>query len=181
MNRVISYVDADFAGCRVSRKSTGGGCLVWAGGTMKSWTKTLPTLALSTGEAELGAIVRGVTEADGVVAILKDFGFSPTITLKSDASAAIGIVQRLGLGRVRHLAVSDLWVQQRMRSKDMDIEKVNGLENPADLLTKSMDRARSAKLTTLLNLHLPLDMEQTWDEPLKTTAPLSHVCLDDWW
>ena len=137
---------------------------------MKSWTKTLPTLALSTGEAELGAIVRGVTEADGVVAILKDFGFSPTITLKSDASAAIGIVQRLGLGRVRHLAVSDLWVQQRLRSKGMDIEKVNGLDNPADLLTKSMDRSRIAKLTNLINIMIPQSVNQTWDEPLRTTA-----------
>ena len=137
---------------------------------MKSWTKTLPTLALSTGEAELGAIVRGVTEADGVVAILKDFGFSPTITLKSDASAAIGIVQRLGLGRVRHLAVSDLWVQQRMRSKGIYIEKVNGLDNPADLLTKSMDRSRIAKLTTLINVQIPQSVNQTWDEPLRTTA-----------
>ena len=144
--------------------------MVWAGGIIKSWTKTLPTLALSTGEAELGAIVRGVTEADGIVAILRDFGISPTITLKSDASAAIGIVQRLGLGRVRHLAVSDLWVQQRLRSKGMDIEKVNGLDNPADLLTKSMDRSRIAKLTTLINVQIPQSVNQTWDEPLRTAA-----------
>ena len=132
---------------------------------MKTWTKTLPTLALSTGEAELGAVVRGVTESDGLLAILNDFGGSPMTTLMSDASAAIGIVQRLGLGRVRHLAVSDLWVQQKVRSKQLDIQKVNGLDNPADLLTKSMDHNRISKLTSLMNIRLPLNVLK------KTTAP----------
>ena len=32
------------------------------------------------------------------------------LTLKSDATAAIGITQREGLGKVRHLATADLWV-----------------------------------------------------------------------
>ena len=32
LSRVIAYVDSDFAGCRSTRKSTCGGCLVWGGG-----------------------------------------------------------------------------------------------------------------------------------------------------
>ena len=135
---------------------------------MKTWTKTLPTLALSTGEAELGAVVRGVTESDGLLAILNDFGVSPMTTLMSDASAAIGIVQRLGLGRVRHLAVSDLWVQQRIRAKEVDVEKDNGLDNPAGLLTKSLDRNRIDKLISMMNIRLPLDHRH--DLISKTTA-----------
>ena len=82
---------------------------------MKSWAKTLPTLALSTGEAELGATVRGAAEAEGIVSILGDFHIEAKVVLKSDAAAAIGITQRVGLGRVRHLAVSDLWIQQRIK------------------------------------------------------------------
>ena len=87
----------------------------------------------------------------------------PSITLKSDATAAIGIVQRLGLGRVRHLAVSDLWVQQKIRAKELDIEKVDGLNNPSDLMTKSMDRARICRLTSLMKVQMPHGSSDGWD------------------
>ena len=82
----------------------------------------MATLALSTGEAELGATVRGMAEGEGICAILADFQLDSRLRLPSDASAAVGITQRLGLGRVRHLAVSDLWVQQRVRQGAATVE-----------------------------------------------------------
>ena len=72
-------------------------------------------IALSTGESELGAVVKGATEGLGMQSLLRDFGFEAAVHLLSDATAAIGIVRRLGLGRVRHLATADLWIQQRLR------------------------------------------------------------------
>ena len=54
--------------------------------------------------------------------------------------AAIGICKRRGLGRVRHLAVADLWVQDRLRSQDFELLKVAGHDNPADLLTKYLGK-----------------------------------------
>ena len=146
------YVDADFAGCQTSRKSTCGGIVVWRGGVIKTWSKTKSTIALSTGEAELGAIVRGVAEGEGIVSLLRDFGLSARICLKSDASAAVGITKRVGLGKVRHLAVSDLWVQQRVQKGDVIIEKVAGKVNPADLLTKALDWPRILELITQMGL-----------------------------
>ena len=62
---IEANVDADFAGCRVTRRSTCGGCILWGGALIKAWSKTMATLALSTGEAELGATTRGAAEADG--------------------------------------------------------------------------------------------------------------------
>ena len=91
-------VDSDFAGCLETRKSSAGGCARWGGAVVKCWCRTLPTIALSSGEAELGALVKGAAEADGLVAILGDFGIQAAIVLESDASAAVGITQRLGLG-----------------------------------------------------------------------------------
>ena len=77
---------------------------------VKAWSKTLPKLALSTGEAELGGVVKGTAEAEGVQSILRDFRLDPHLVLRADATAAIGIVRRRGLGKIRHLAVGDLWV-----------------------------------------------------------------------
>ena len=77
---------------------------------LKSWAKTLPVIAMSSGEAELMSVVKGTTEALGLQAVLQDFGIEVGIDIRSDATAAIGMVGRLGLGKIRHLAVSDLWV-----------------------------------------------------------------------
>ena len=103
--------DSDHAGCIRTRKSTTGGIVRWGGHVLKWWSKTQPTLALSSGEAELAAIVRSTSEGLGMQAMMEEFGIKVDLVVKSDAIAAIGIVKRQGLGRVRHLAVADLWVQ----------------------------------------------------------------------
>jgi hypothetical protein len=59
----------------------------------------------------------------------------------ADSSAAIGICQRSGIGKVRHLAVAQLWAQDLVRSKACRLYKVLGTENPADLMTKPLARA----------------------------------------
>ena len=79
-----------------TRKSTLGGALVWTGSYIKSWSKTMDTLALSSGESELGAVVKGFAEALGLKSILEDYGFHAKISLRSDATAAIGMVRRRG-------------------------------------------------------------------------------------
>ena len=69
----------------------------------------------------------------------------------TDSSAAIGICSRQGLGKLRHLETHLLWVQQAVRSKRIDLRKVPGEENPADLYTKYLpSRERVAKLVELM-------------------------------
>ena len=75
---------------------------------------------------------------------MRDFGFvreGRPIKLKivTDASAAKGISQRKGLGQVRHIEVNTLWLQDKVRSGDIAIEKVGGKVNIADALTKFPD------------------------------------------
>ena len=113
---------------------------------LKAWSKTITTLALSSGESELAALAKGAAEGMGVESILGDFGISVDIEIHSDATAAIGIASRQGLGRIRHVAVADLWVQQRLKEGDFKVFKVNGLENIADLMTKALDAGRIAEM-----------------------------------
>ena len=68
--------------------------------------------------------MRGGTEALGMQSVLKDLGRPVSLYVKSDATAAIGIVKRQGLGAVRHLVTSDLWVQQRIKRKELRIGKL---------------------------------------------------------
>ena len=52
----------------------------------------------------------------------------------------MGICKRTGIGKVRHLATGQLWVQDRIRTKDFELYKVAGDDNPADMLTKDLAR-----------------------------------------
>ena len=96
-------------------------------------------MCLSSGEAELRGISDGLAQALGIQSIAKDLGLTWTIKMFSDATAAIGIARRRGMGRIRHLDVTDLWVQEKFTSKAASIDKVLGTENPADILTKHVD------------------------------------------
>ena len=42
--------------------------------------------------------------------MMLEFGLEAQLKVKGDAVAAMGMVKRQGLGRVRHLAVADLWI-----------------------------------------------------------------------
>ena len=131
-----TYTDADHAGCMRTRKSISGGVIVWGRSVLKAWSRTQTLIALSSGESELAAVTKAAAESMGVQAALGDFGFRVSIEIHSDATAAIGICKRQGLGRVRHLATADLWVQQKVKSKHLKLYKLPGKDKPSDLMTK---------------------------------------------
>ena len=99
-NNIEVFGNANFAGFHFTRKSTVGGVAMWSGQFVKAWSKTLGVLALSSGESELAAVVRAATEGLGLQSILNDFCLCGHVAIKSDATAAIGTVHRLGLGKV---------------------------------------------------------------------------------
>ena len=68
--------------------------------------------------------------------MLKDFGLLVGCTACTDASAAIGIVHRQGLGKTRHIDVQYLWVQKDVYDEKLKVVKVGTDSNPADLMTK---------------------------------------------
>ena len=123
---------------------------------LKTWSKTQATIALSSGESELAAVVRGATEGFGMLSVFSYFGFhNIRLSLRSDATAAIGIVDREGLGRVRHLATGDLWIQQRVRRSEIAVSKWPGRDNPSDLGTKGLDSVTMSRhMATLGFSHL---------------------------
>ena len=45
---------------------------------------------------------------------------------------------RRGNGKLRHVRVGMLWVQERVEDGDLNIPKVKGEDNPADLMTKHL-------------------------------------------
>ena len=132
----VTYTDSDWAGCVKTAKSTSGGMVMMGNHLIKSYSRQQKTIALSSAEAELHAMVAASAEALGIIALCKDMGMVIEGEVYADSSAALGIAQRSGQGKTRHLKVQALWVQEIRCNRRLAYKKVLGTRNPADVLTK---------------------------------------------
>jgi hypothetical protein len=142
-NELKCYVDSDWAGCLKTRRSTSGGALCCGPHCIKTWSSTQGTCALSSGEAELYAIVEGCARALAIQSLVEDLGWSKKLRVFTDSSAGKSIVSRQGIGKIRHLETKYLWVQQVVFQKRLEICKIPGKLNPADVMTKYLSFAES--------------------------------------
>ena len=93
---------------------------------LKTWSTTQQIIALSSGEAELYALTKAGSQTLGIMAMARDFGMELEGTLHTDSTAAIGMTYRVGLGKVRHVRVQYLWLQERVAHKELGLAKVLG-------------------------------------------------------
>ena len=107
---------------------------------LKTWSSTQASVALASAEAELYALTKGASQVLGLMSLLQDFGIAVSATVHTDASVAIGIVRRAGLGKFRRLHVRHLWLQDKVGEEDFELLKVPGFANPAGLMTKHFSR-----------------------------------------
>ena len=129
------FADSDWAGDRRDMKSTSGGTIMWGSHCLKAWSTSQSTVALSSGEAELKATCKGLTEALGLREVLQ-FLYDEPCGLRhcTDASACVGMLRRAGAGRVKHLTVRQLWCQEVFRLENTCTEKIPRADSPADLM-----------------------------------------------
>ena len=78
---------------------------------IKSWSSTQTIIAPSSGEAKYYSMVKDGSIALGCQARLQDLGIK--MKFKCDASIVVASVLRKGLGRVRHIDVSQLWLHEK--------------------------------------------------------------------
>ena len=119
---------------------------------IKSWSRQQNLVRLSSAEAELYVLVKASSESLGWQSMARDFGHTRAVRLYADASAALGIVHRKGLGKARHIDTNTLWVQQAACTKRIEYLKVLGTANPADALTKQL--AEALRATHFAKLHM---------------------------
>ena len=125
---------------------------MYSGSNVKHWARTQSTIALSSGEAELHGIAAGIAHGLGMQSLARDLGFDIGINVYTDATAALGICRRRGLGKIRHLDVTDLWCQEKGRTGAVALHKVLGSVNPSDVMTKYTDRQTLQKMVGIMNL-----------------------------
>ena len=83
----------------------------------------------------------------GIKALATEMGlqFNNPVEIHSDGSAAMSIANRIGSGKVRHVEVTQLWLQENARNKTIVVNKVGTDENLSDACTKEVDAVSSQK------------------------------------
>ena len=69
---LTAWTDSDWAGDVQARKSTSGGVITYCGAALCHWSKTQSNIALSSGEAELNACVKGISELIGLGQLISE-------------------------------------------------------------------------------------------------------------
>ena len=71
----------------------------------------------------------GVVEGLNVQRLAATLGDQLTLELKTDASAARGVILRQGVGKVRHVQVKQLWLQGNVAAGEVSIVKIPRADN----------------------------------------------------
>ena len=108
--------------------------------TSKTWSTTPATMAMSSAAAEYYAMTEGAVRTLGLQSMLRELGLNTDVVVRTDSSAAKGFSSQRGLGRMRHLEVKDLGLQEAVCRGRLRLCKVKGEENPADIFTKYLSQ-----------------------------------------
>ena len=115
------FVDADFAARETMLRSTSVVAECYGRAPIEFASSTQSVRGLSTEEAEFYTITKHSLHSQ---VMLKGFGLTVEAVVLSDASAGIGIASRQGCGRLKHLEMTWLWVQERVSEKVLRIRKL---------------------------------------------------------
>ena len=108
---------------------------------------------VTSAEAEVHACTSGAADSLLLARLLIWLSGKKTkIHLYTDSSGARGILQRKGVGRLRHLSCRILWFQNLFGMGIIKLSAVSGNTNPADIGTKRLTANRLRPLMSLLGL-----------------------------
>ena len=118
------------------------------------WSKVQATPAPSSGEAELNAASKGISEILGVRHLLDEMSIDIKMKLYVDASAAKGAILRKGAGRIKHLEVRQLWCQAMVEKYGIEVQTIPRKINLADVLTHAVPRRCLNLFHEAVNIYL---------------------------
>ena len=146
------YCDSDWAACAKTRKSVRSYAIKYGSHLLETSSPNQSVVALSSGEAEYYSLTRGASAGLLVKGVYEEMRKSVQLSCLTDSSAAKGITARKGVGKVKHLSLRELWLQDAVQEKRLKVYKVHTDVNWADLGTKILAGTRVLQLLRLLPL-----------------------------
>jgi hypothetical protein len=146
--------DADWAGCKIDRKSTSGTCQ-FLGRSLVSWaSKKQNSVALSTAEAEYIAVGHCCAQLLWMRQTLRDYGYKLTkVPLLCDNESAIRMADNpVEHSCTKHIAILYHFLRDHQQRGDIEIAYINTKDQLADIFTKPLDEKSFTKLRHELNI-----------------------------
>lgn len=137
---VKGYCDSDYASDLDRRRSITG-YVFQIGGNTVSWRSRLQYIvALSTTEAEYMALAEATKEALWLKGITSEFGYEQkSVEVFCDSQSALCLARNSVFHeRMKHIDVRLHFIRDVVADGSVVVTKIGTLENPADILTKSV-------------------------------------------
>ena len=94
--------------------------------------------------------VKAAIEGMGIITLAMSFGDACKVRMHVDASAALGVIQRKGMGKLRHLRIGASWIKEKQIRNVIPFQEIPGTLNPAELLTRYLSREAIDKYSEML-------------------------------
>ncbi|XP_071697393.1 secreted RxLR effector protein 161-like [Rutidosis leptorrhynchoides] len=141
---LIGYIDADYAGCKIDRKSTSGGCQL-LGGKLVSWSsKKQNSVATSTAEAEYVVVGGCCAQLLWMQHQLVDYDmkFSKT-PIMCDNESAIAITENpVFHSKTKHIDIRHHFNRDCVEKGNVVLKFVGTNDQLADIFTKPLSEER---------------------------------------
>ena len=135
---LVGYVDSDYDGDLDQRKSTTRYTFTLAGGCVSWRSMKQKCISQSSTEAEYMATAEAAKEAIWLGKLAHNLGIQQErVDLHCDSNSAIHIAaNQVTHGRVKHIDIRYHFLRQAAAEKEIELIKIDGKLNPADMLTK---------------------------------------------
>ena len=151
---LVGFSDSDYAGCKVDRKSTSGGCQ-FHGRSLVSWSsKKQNSVALSTTEAEYISAGNYCAQLLWMKQTLLDFGVKfKEILLLCDNESAVKIASNpVQHSKTKHIDIRHHFLRDHVNKGDIKMDGIGTEDQLADIFTKPLDENLFCKLRNELNV-----------------------------
>jgi hypothetical protein len=152
---LMGFADADFAGDKLTSRSTGGWAFTLAGGAIAWSSRKQTTIALSSTEAEYMAECAASRHASWARSFLNELGFSQDEPTKIfvDNQPSMSIAEKpTHHAHTKHIRVQFHYVRELIELGDVKLSHVTTDEQPADIFTKSLGRLKFLKFRGMLGI-----------------------------
>lgn len=138
------FVDSDYAGCTVSRKSTTGIVVKFGSGSIAWKSSKQPTVSRSSTEAEYIAAGEIAKELQYLIQVVPQFNIEAScVPVGIDNFAAKCLVEDpISAARTKHIEIIYHHVREKVKRQQLKFVSVPTAENPADVFTKPLPRER---------------------------------------
>ena len=145
--------DSDFAGDQTTRRSISSGQVYVNRALILSFVRGQKAITLSSGEAEYMALTATTSEAIHIKNMWEYMTRADAnLVARTDSSVARAISSRQGVGRIRHLSVASLWLQERVQCRDISVRAIGTVFNPSDVGTKVLSVQRLRLLCYIMGI-----------------------------